>query len=405
MDRRTFLKLAGLTPLYLSQIAEGVTAAEQPVMKFTAATPRNFELLEVKGSYQQIGYEIGKQFKRNIFQIIKRRSRWHTDLLAAKETSKGKMVSKELMKLTKKHFPSVLEEIRGMAEGAGIDFEHMWAMCIKSELAALGSEPPGCSSIFLKDQDRLWLFQNEDGHSAYRDLMFMVKVTPPSGVRFMSMVYPGIITGNGPSMNDRGVVQTTNYIGSTRSEIGIPRYVIGRAILEAKSAAEAVDIATIEPRAYPYHHHIAGTSDHSYFSVETTPDASQVKEPKGFYCHTNHLLFEKTREYEHQDKKYRSTSSMPRYRVLEKRLLDQVTAGSLKTRPGRAGPGKPEDFLGILSSHEKAPYSPCRHPEGDVQGTTLGTAFFDLNKGSFRLYKGNPCEAARDMLYTEFGFS
>jgi hypothetical protein len=52
-------------------------------------------------------------------------------------------------------------------------------------------------------------------------------------VSYIALVYPGIITGNGPSMNSRGIVQTTNYIGSVKSEVGIPRYIIGRAILEA----------------------------------------------------------------------------------------------------------------------------------------------------------------------------
>lgn len=54
---------------------------------------------------------------------------------------------------------------------------------------------------------------------------------------------------------------------------------------------------------------------------------------------------------------------------------------------------RPEDFLKILSSHEYAPYSPCRHPQEGVPGMTLSTAFYDIGSGGFRLYKGNPCKA------------
>ena len=61
----------------------------------------------------------------------------------------------------------------------------------------------------------------------------------------------------------------------------------------------------------------------------------------------------------------------------------------------------PNYYLRILSSHENAPYSPCRHPRGDVQGLTLATAFFDLNKAIFRLHKGNPCVAVSSELYTD----
>jgi len=90
---------------------------------------------------------------------------------------------------------------------------------------------------------------------------------------------------------------------------------------------------------------------------------------------------------------------MPRYMTIEERLLPLMAKKVMRT-----GPLKPEDLLDILSSHEKAPYSCCRHPEGDVQGATLGTAFVDIKKGVFRLYKGNPCTAVKDGLFKEFDF-
>ena len=119
----------------------------------------------------------------------------------------------------------------------------------------------------------MWLFHNEDGNRAYSDIMFVLKATPPSGVTYLSMVYPGIITGNGPSMNSRGIIQSTNYIGSTKSEAGIPRYILGRAVLEAQDLQEAQEIITMEPRAYPYHHNIGSFHDQRYFSLETTPES------------------------------------------------------------------------------------------------------------------------------------
>ncbi len=393
MDRRTFLKGALVAPVALDRVlGRGIrqvfAVGSDPV---TAAT--GFESLEVSGSYREIGSAIGERFGKNIREVIERRSDWHANLVSILESPAGRSASNRLLSLTKKHFPRVLEEIEGMADGAGIAFDHLWAMCIKSELAGLEPDMPGCSTIYYRDPSkprRSWLLHNEDGHAAYRDLMFLVKVTPPSGVRFVSMVYPGIITGNGPSMNSRGVIQTTNYIGSTRSRIGIPRYVIGRAILEARDVKEAIEIATMRPRAYPYHHNIASASEGTYASVETTPGASQVTEPAGTTCHTNHLLHGGTRGYEYEDQDYRGSSSMSRYEVVTKKLEKLDGAN---TDPG--------DLLGILSSHENTPYSPCRHPKGEIQGTTLGTALYDLGKGSFRLYRGNPCEAVPAHRFTD----
>ena len=84
---------------------------------------------------------------------------------------------------------------------------------------------------------------------------------------------------------------------------------------------------------------------------------------------------------------------MSRYKVVEDKLstMDIFNA-------------KPEDFLAILSSHQNSPYSPCRHPQGHVRGLTLGTAFYDLKTGIFRLYKANPCEAVTNNLYVDFKF-
>lgn len=114
----------------------------------------------------------------------------------------------------------------------------------------------------------------------------------------------------------------------------------------------------------------------------------------GIYLHTNHLLFEKTKDYSHEDQEYKNSSSLSRYAVISEKINQLVDGPDVK----------PEIFLSMLSSHENKPYSPCRHPEDDVHGQTLGTAFFDINRGRFYLYKGNPCQAVPEGLCVEMGF-
>ena len=390
MNRREFLISSLATPLFIRQL---LANQDEISAKYYNATDKSFEFLEVKGSYNQIGYQIGKYFGKNIKQVIKQRAEWHNNLLSILKSPPGQLRSAEYLRLTEKHFPHILEEILGMADGAGLHFDAIWAMCIKSELGALDEEPDGCSTIFTKDQQHMWLFHNEDGHDAYRDIMFILKATPPSGVTYLSLVYPGIITGNGPSMNNQGIIQTTNYIGSTESEVGFPRYILGRAVLEAKSLKEAMDIITMEPRAYPYHHNLGSLSEKKYISLETTPAAWQSKEPQENYCHTNHLLFEKTNSYKAEDLEYRQTSSISRFKVIQEALPDLPTEN---VTPG--------DFLEILASHQSSPYSPCRHPQGEVMGRTLGTAYYNFEKGSLRLFRGNPCQSLQNDSFMDFQF-
>jgi len=392
MKRRTFLRTSVLAPFAVKDMLLGSETARA---RFIHATPKSFDYLEVKGTYERTGYQIGKFFGKHIKKIIKQRSDWHGRLMSIMESRKGRLYANELLQLTRRYFPHLHRELQGIAEGAGIGFDALWAMCIKSELDQCGEETPGCSTIFYKDKKRAWLFHNEDGHRAYGDIMYIARVTPPSGISFISMVYPGIIAGNGPNLNSEGLIQTTNYIGSTRGEAGIPRYVISRAVLEAKNIKEALQIITFEPRAYPSHHNIASLSDGRYVSIETVPGLTEKKEPETLYYHTNHLIFDQTRAYPYEDMTYRGSSSESRYEVIREKVktLDLEKPES-------------EDFLAILASHEHTvkPYSPCRHPTDTVPGTTLGTAYFDLKEGFFRLFKGNPCEALKKKLYVDFRF-
>jgi isopenicillin-N N-acyltransferase-like protein len=390
MKRRDFLKTIGLSSVCLTQL---LTCIQKNVGSYSKPTDKRFAHLEIKGSYREIGYQIGRVFRNNIKEIISRRREWHSGLMSILKSGEGRKYSDKLLELSQKYFPNVIEEIKGIANGAGIHFDYFWAMNIKSELETAKKEPPGCSSIFVKNDKNMWLFHNEDGHTAYKDNMFTIKAIPPSGVSYISLVYPGIISGNGPSLNSRGIVQTTNYISSTQREIGMPRYIIDRAILEAKDLKEAIQIATFEPRAYPYHHNLAGFNEKRYTSVETIPGISEIKHPDGIYFHTNHLLFDKTKHYQFEDQQYKNNSSLSRYIVINEKL-NQLETHNLR----------PDSLLAILSSHERSPYSPCRHPHEDVLGQTLGTAFIDIYEGRFYLYKGNPCNAVKNNQYITMGF-
>ena len=390
VDRRRFVQLALCAPFIFRRQQSG---AHETTVRSAPSSRDHFPILDVTGSYREIGFAVGRRFRERIREAIRRRTEWHQGLLALLQSPAGRRRSQKLLDLTRKHFSHILDELHGLADGAGLHFDAIWAMTIKSELGALEPENPGCSTIFFADEKRTWLCHNEDGHAAYTDLMFVLRVKPPSGVDFISMVYPGILTGNGPSMNKRGVIQSTNYISSGHSAVGLPRYVIGRAILEAASLAEARGIATLEPRAYPYHHNLGGIREGRYLSVETVPGAQGVEEPRGLFIHTNHLLHDSTKDYAHEDQQYKASSSMSRYSVLQ-RLTNDIDTKDLE----------PETLLGFLSSHEQAPYSPCRHPKGAVRGQTLGTAFFDIGRGVFRLYTGNPCDAVAGEAFVEYRF-
>lgn len=228
------------------------------------------------------------------------------------------------------------------------------------------------------------LAHNEDGDASNVGFTFLLKVTPPSGVTFLCFVYPGLLPGLGPSFNSCGIVQTVNYIQPRRVFDGIPRYFIGRAILESETLEQAVSLATIDGRAFPCHHNIASLREARLLSIETFPGRHHIMEVNGGHVHTNHFLHPEMKVRDPQQGCVRYRSTMTRYLVLKKAI---EAAGS--------SPMRSNEMVRLLSLHEGEPYSPCVHPQGTVHAATLGTAIFEAPDFAMTLYHGNPCRGHR----------
>jgi predicted choloylglycine hydrolase len=345
-----------------------------------------YPMVGVEGSHREIGRQIGSAMKERITSHLEISPQYRNSVEYL--DGEGRETVERMLDHAHAAFPHLTEEVEGMAEALGIPFERLFAFQCRAEISIL-KEPPGCSTIALRDGDGVILVHNEDGNDLNIGRMFLVKVTPPSGVSFLSFVYPGLLPGNGPSINDAGLVQTTNYIQPRRVGDGIPRYFIGRAILEAKSLDEAVSLATMTPRAFSYHHNLVYLPQRRILSVEVAayPEHKHsVEEVHGLYVHTNHFLHpgmtgkEKTGTQPY-DVPYESSTT--RMAVLNKAIEE------------KGPPANVEEIMKLLILHEGWPYSPCRHPEGDVRGATLGTAVFTAPAKTMTLFHGNPCHGFR----------
>jgi isopenicillin-N N-acyltransferase-like protein len=381
---------AGLkkAPVGLPQEKPAPKISGAPV-KYVDGTERSFPYLEVSGSPKDVGLAIGRRFEKQIRLGFERRADWFKDLREFAMTG-GRDAYNIFVAAAKKHTPRAFAEVEGWAEGSGVPFEDLMVLNLQAEFGELKKKQradekkqesrPGCSTIVVVAPDRILHLHNEDGSDAYADLMFMLKVRPNGGVPYLSLSYPGVLPGNAPAINENGLVQTTNFIASKEVRLGVGRYFLDRMILEAKGIDEALKWSTHPERAYAFHHVFSSVRERRAVAVEVTPSKSKVLPIDGLYIHTNHLVFDGMAE-ETQDEEYVSSSSLTRMRVLEAWKKDIRTPEKLTV----------QDLLKPLSSHEGKPYSPCRHPEGDVHGFTLGTAVFEIPPGSMRLYKNQPC--------------
>jgi predicted choloylglycine hydrolase len=352
--------------------------------EFLPATEQAFSEVILSGSYYEIGRGAGFHFKHEIALVFEVRNEWFNSLKSAAKADSSALYQ-SLLDSAARYYPQYVEELKGMADGAGVAFEDIFILNTSAELDAARyiteEENPGCSTMFLVSEDGKFLIHSEDGHRVYAGNMFIAKVFPPSGVSFIALSYPGIMIGNGPGMNSKGIVQSTNFIGAVSWKPGIPRYFLNRAVLESISLDHAIQVSTHPSRAFAYRHNLGSFTSQKMIILEVTPWQYEIFEPSGNYCHTNHLLLSSTAPFP-QDEEYVNKSSVSRLEAL---------SGQLATKGEEAI--NYQDALSMISSHENAPYSPCRHPDGEIAGQTLGTAVFDFNKRIMSVYKGNPCES------------
>jgi len=333
------------------------------------------------GSYFEIGATIGAHFRDRIRGAIAARSEWVEKLEAFVAADRPARYDCFLA-ATRDEFPHLVEEMKGYAEGAGVAFERMFTIALNPELGAMmrtTETAKECTTVALAAEDKIWVGHNEDGASDYREFMYLLDVTWPSGVRSWSFCYPGYFPGNGPSVNSAGMTQTVNFIAAAAGRPGVPRYALDRAGIEARSLDDALRIAVHPRRSYSRHHVFLSRAERKMVAVEVSADRDSIMEVAGVYVHANHFTHERMKDV--PELIGRPDTSHPRQAVAD------AWAAAIPDPAALA----PADLLGLLSSHQGAPLSICRHATPGVTGSTLGTALILGREGRVTFYDREPC--------------
>jgi len=376
------------TPGVKPTAALSKAAANGAVERFVAQTETAFPLLEVSGGPFDIGFAIGRRFASQIRKSLEDNAAWWTDFKRFVASAPAELRA-QILAAAERCTPDAVEELRGWAQGSGIPFDDLLTLNLKCEYGALldaaraTREPdasPGCSTIVLHDGARLLVAHNEDGDKANAQGMFLLRVRPAGKPSFLAASYPGILPGNAPWVNDRGVAATTNFIYSESVRPGVGRYFLDRLAVQARSADEAIAAARHPDRAYASHHVVASAPERRAVSIEVTPEGERVAGIRDLFIHTNHLLAPEL-SLEARDLEHVKSSSLTRFETLTRWRAAHRDLAAIGA----------DDLVAALSSHEGRPYSPCRHPEGEIRGATLLSVVIDLDRRTLKIYKGQPC--------------
>ena len=305
------------------------------------------------------------------------------------------------------HWPQYLEEMRGMAEGAGLAFADIMAINTRTEVlfaakaahAGLAAPlPPECSAFAalpeatgggtLMGQNWDWLL-----HSV--DTCILLEARQDGAPDYVTVVEAGLLAKAG--MNSSGIGLCTNALccGADRGEPGIPYHVVLRAILDADTMSDAL-VAMQKGARSSSATYLVGHDDGLAVTVEAVPgDHTRLHlqfAEDGVLLHTNHFLADIG---DARDLSVWAFPDSPFRLDRMRRVVAETPVVSVELAEE------------LLADHANYPNSICCHPDARSgaaeQWTTVASLVMELGARVLHLASGRPCTAPFVRLdYAEF---
>lgn len=305
-------------------------------------------VLLLEGTPYQMGMTHGKALKAEIAELLKR---WKADLAATYKVPAEDFI-KKFLKYTdfrpsiERWTPGLLDEVRGIADGAGVDFETVYAFQLIDENWTIAPDLAfdKCTSIAAGKRGRVPAFtsQTQDIPRFYHGFQTVLRIRDTTeNLDTLVFTIPGVVALNG--LNSRSVGVCVNAVTQLAySPKGLPVAFVIRGILRQKTYEQAVNfLRDIQPAA-PQNYVLAGPLNAAGFERSAGKMIPFVPfDGAEFTYHTNHPLInddfnprflEKLKKSGMSLEQYKTTC--PRFNFLAKTLPDnsaKIDLAVLKT--------------------------------------------------------------------------
>jgi isopenicillin-N N-acyltransferase-like protein len=303
------------------------------------------------------------------------------------------------------HAPHLVDEIRGIAEGADVPFAAALLVNVRAEVAALSHLPAaagtaqraeasvlglaciaqasqageGCTA-FAVGRDAttgvsVILGQNQDQDPVMEELGIVLRVRPDVGPPMVMATFGGLV--GYPGLNAAGVAQFQNALSNGVWRHALPHYPVKRMLYERRTVGDAIRVfETVQVASCA--NYLLGDSTGRLVDLEVTPCGyARVGPRDGILVHTNHFRSTRFRSQE------RLLQSLPD----SQHRLDRMTA-LLRASSGRI---TLDTVQAALRDHDGRPASICRHePHRPVK--TIASIIAEPDQGRLHVARGNPCE-------------
>jgi len=256
----------------------------------------NLRFLKVTGTPHERGFQQGEALKETIHEVI---LLWKADLernfgLPAETFITRFYQNTDFLFSIRKYTPDLLEELKGLSEGAKIDFRTLYIFQLIDEVWAMGRDVTRhhCTSFGLEktESQPVMTGQNLDIPFFHGYQTLIHHEDPATGWQALVFTIPGILGANG--MNNRPVSVCVNTLLQLKPCVdGLPVDFVVRGILEQDSFDEAKDFIQTIKHAAGQNYIIGDEDKMASFECSVTQAAEfRPFEGAGFTYHTNHPL-------------------------------------------------------------------------------------------------------------------
>lgn len=299
--------------------------------------------------------------------------------------------------LVEEYLPGILEEVRGIAEGAALRTEEILALNGRGELSfgdPFGEEE--CSSYALLPEatgdGHVYCGQNWDWRADTLDTVVMLRVEQPPAPTIVMQTEAGQVGRQGA--NSAGIGLNANGLGARfGTGLGIPQPYVRRRILDSPGLDDALH-AVFSSRQSLCTNLLITHRDGYAIDLETTPARHGWLYPeRGMLVHANHFQSFVPEQLEETYRPFAPDSlyRVPRIERVLRRARQASTSGGVRATIAEG-----------LGDHFGYPNSVCNHPDERAhpldRTITVASSIVDLTAGEYWMAFGPPCENDYELL-------
>jgi predicted choloylglycine hydrolase len=359
---------------------------------------REARVLTLKGTPFERGLTHGRILRHDIHRAV---DIWKSDLareykMDAKAFIHQFAAQTDYQTAIREWTPSLLEEVRGIAEGAGVDFETMLVYQLIDEYWVNGKSVTTlehCSAIGTAATSKhpAIIAQNMDLEGFRDGFETVLRIQGDGGLETLILTQPGLIALNG--VNNHGIAVTVNTLAQlAHARTGLPVAFVIRGILENRQRQDAEAFVRRVKHASGQNYMIGFSN--GIMDYEASADKIVLLRQRGpFGYHTNHPLAND--DYSEEYRKSGGASdnndnTHTRLAALETRLKADVGSAII------------DQIKAALRSHDSDRHPICRHCTSGDEGCTFASVIMVLDRQPYLLMAAGAPDRYR---YQRFDFS